>query len=686
MSIGCQALPGTGASGCTQDPSSGLNGPAGVVVSPDGNNVYVIGRLDAAIAWFSRNPSTGALTYESCIANANDPGSSCPGSDQTAVGLDTPYGITVSPDGKNVYVASIGNGGQVAVFDRSTSTGALTQPAGDCISGTGGTGCNVSNADGFNGDAFGVIVSPDGGNVYVAAGGTTADHEGAIVEFSRNQITGDLSQLAVPNDCIGAPSFGAGQSSGCSDNQSSDVDGSEDLAISPDGKYLYANSNHNDSVIELSRNTSTGDLAQVGCVGAQSGCASVTGLPSGSAPLGVAVSPDGANLYVGTSFSGFSVGSAVVAFARNVSTGLVTQLPAPFDCITSLTSGCGQTGATGLFDARRLTVSPDGKNVYVAGQTAQAIAVLSRVLNADLALGVSGAPPNATQGANFTYTYTITNNGPADVADPTFTLAPSSLLSGVSLVPSQGSCAGDTCHLGRIFAGSSATIAVPVTAASTGNATTTAAVQPSSEVSDPNLANNSASSTTTIQSVQPPPGGALGPPVLHKTANAYPVAGKVYVKLPGTNNFIPLSEAKQLPVGTVVDARHGTIELVFAKPGGGTMTGEYWGGEFTFTQAANGHVTITLIGPLGGKYTSRKGPIAIVARGRPGRSLWSNVHGNFTTRGHASSGSARGTEWLTQDYRNGTKITVTRDVVLVTNLKTHKTQHVHAGHSVFIGG
>ncbi len=123
---------------------------------------------------------------------------------------------------------------------------------------------------------------------------------------------------------------------------------------------------------------------------------------------------------------------------------------------------------------------------------------------------------------------------------------------------------------------------------------------------------------------------------------------------------------------------------MFAKKGGGTMTGEYWKGEFTFTQAKNGHVTVTLVGPLGN--TTAHAPIAIVARGRPGRSLWSNCHGNFTTRGHAASGSARGTKWLTQDYANGTRITVTSDVVLVTNLKTHKTQLVQAGHSVFIKG
>ncbi len=81
-------------------------------------------------------------------------------------------------------------------------------------------------------------------------------------------------------------------------------------------------------------------------------------------------------------------------------------------------SGCGQVGAAGLSGARRVAVSPDGKNVYVAGQGSSAVAVLGRSpANADLALSETGAPPSATTGDSFTYTYKVANHGPAAVAE-----------------------------------------------------------------------------------------------------------------------------------------------------------------------------------------------------------------------------------------------------------------------------
>jgi 6-phosphogluconolactonase (cycloisomerase 2 family) len=666
--IGCVASVGVGATNCAQIPDSGLSGPAGVVVSPDGAYVYVIGQFDNAIVTFSRNQSTGALTWLGCIGES---GSSC--ATQTGTGVDNPY--EVAAYGDNVYVSSNGNGGEVAEFTRNASTG-LTENG--CISGSGSSGCGVTTAVGMT-NAIGVAVSPDGDNVYVEAGGTSPGPSGGdVAEFSRDPSTGELTQLASPNNCVG------GTSSGCGNTGGTAIDGTEDMALSPDGRFAYVNSSTNGSVVELSRNTSTGALSQIGCVTTNSsGCATnnVTGLVE---PLGVAVSPDGANLYA----SGAAT-NAELAFARNPSTGLLTQLSSPFNCITKYPSGigCGEVGAPGLQGARRVAVSPDGKNVYVAGQGSNALVELSRSpADADLALSVSGAPATIAPGGSFAYTYTVTDNGPASVTDPVVRIALSSLLTGSSAVPSQGSCSGDTCSLGPMDGGTSATIQVPVTAASIGTATTTASV--SSELTDPNTANNSVSSATTVKAPASTTtsSNALSAPKLHKTADAYAVSGKVYVKLPGSKKFIPLSQAKTLPIGTVIDARHGTVELVFAKPGGGTMEGQYWQGEFTFAQAKNGNVTVTLVGGdlAACKRTSKRhAPVAIAAGGR-GRSLWSHVKGRFTTKGRAASGSVRGTEWLTQDTCAGTRISVTIDKVLVTNLKTHKTHLIHAGHSIFI--
>ncbi len=74
----------------------------------------------------------------------------------------------------------------------------------------------------------------------------------------------------------------------------------------------------------------------------------------------------------------------------------------------------------------------------------------------------------------------------------------------------------------------------------------------------------------------------------------------------------------------------------------------------------------------------------MIAKRKPQRQLFANAHGSYTTQGGSASGTVRGTEWLTQDFCDGTGITVFRDVVLVTNLRTHKSVKVKAGHSVFV--
>ncbi len=284
--------------GCTTVSNSGLNGAAAAVVSPDGKNVYMIGQGDNAVVSLARDPTTGALTWLSCIGQ---PPTGCGNS--SGKGLGTPYGITISPDGKNVYVSSDSDQA-VAEFDRDPSTGELTQKAApnNCISGTAGSGCGVINATGMA-NTIGIAISPDGNNVYIEAGGTLGG--GDIAEFSRNPATGSLAQLPAPNDTI----IGS-------------INGTEDMALSPDGRFTYVNSFANNAVVELSRDSSTGALTQIGCVTADvSGCA-VTGATGISGSLGVAVSPDGANLYV----SGAGTGSEA-AFARDPATGLLLSSP-----------------------------------------------------------------------------------------------------------------------------------------------------------------------------------------------------------------------------------------------------------------------------------------------------------------------------------------------------------------------
>src|ERR1700722_3617496 len=169
-----------GPSGCLVDRSQArsrctrvraLGGPApflgshALAISPDGRNVYVASSRSHAIAVFTRNSHTGALSQRSgtagCVALAGASGCA------RAVGLAVPNSLVVSPDGRNVYATSVGSN-TVISFRRNPSTGALTQLVGGagCIADAARSGCVTGRAiDGP--DA--ITISPDGESVYVAA-------------------------------------------------------------------------------------------------------------------------------------------------------------------------------------------------------------------------------------------------------------------------------------------------------------------------------------------------------------------------------------------------------------------------------------------------------------------------------------------------------------------------------------
>ena len=91
--------------------SNGLAGVTLFTISPDQKHLYAPGEFDDALALFSRESLTGLLSFQGALFN------SLPAIE----GLNGAEGVVVSPDGKNIYVGS-NAGHQLAVFGREPDT------------------------------------------------------------------------------------------------------------------------------------------------------------------------------------------------------------------------------------------------------------------------------------------------------------------------------------------------------------------------------------------------------------------------------------------------------------------------------------------------------------------------------------------------------------------------------------
>jgi hypothetical protein len=195
-----------------------------------------------------------------------------------------------------------------------------------------------------------------------------------------------------------------------------------------------------------------------------------------------------------------------------------------------------------------------------------------------------------------------------------------------------------------------------------------------------------------IVNVQTAPGITEPAPVFGKTAAVTAVSGSVLIKEPHSYSR-PLNASARVPMGSVLDTTHGTVQLSTAKsPGGEIQAGRFHSGIFKVTQptgksAANlpeGLTVLTLIGPPPAgcrqRTNSRPAPAESSAKRSKSR-LWGDAHGDFQTGGHYATVTVRGTRWLTEDSCAGTFVKVARGTVQVNDLINHRTVSVTAGHS-----
>jgi DNA-binding beta-propeller fold protein YncE len=116
-----------------------------------------------------------------------------------------------------------------------------------------------------------------------------------------------------------------------------------------------------------------GKLTQLGCVsetGSGGACADGKALDGASS---VKVSGDGKNVYLASITS-----DAVAAFSRNTTTGELAQLGGTTGCTSETGSGGDCADGKALDGADGLAISPDGYSLYAAAFDSDAVAAFRR--------------------------------------------------------------------------------------------------------------------------------------------------------------------------------------------------------------------------------------------------------------------------------------------------------------------
>jgi hypothetical protein len=158
------------------------------------------------------------------------------------------------------------------------------------------------------------------------------------------------------------------------------------------------------------------------------------------------------------------------------------------------------------------------------------------------------------------------------------------------------------------------------------------------------------------------------------------LAGEVGVREPGEQGFVPLKGERQIPVGSLLDTRQGSVRLTgAAATPGSTQSGDFAAGMFQVLESRtcdanefDGFFVLSLRGSGFANCGGSAGPTVI-------RRLQADAKGRFRTRGRYSAATVRGTQWDTIDRCDGTLTRVRRGTVAVRDFCRDRKVRVDAG-------
>ncbi|NTW02618.1 MAG: beta-propeller fold lactonase family protein, partial [Oscillochloris sp.] len=309
-----------------------------------------IGQRSATLIMQTNDPNQTSVSFALSCTGKPAPQKIFEETGTTVATTSGPYGVTLDPQGAQVYMTTDGAGAidRYLRDDNGYPTSGVNYVDG-ALGGSNLAGSRMS------------LVSPDGKFVY-----TTAMIDDAINVFTRNLADGTLTyQESVKFGdtygvlCLPAP---------CSLPTVKGLNGAYVMALSPDGQYMYVSGISSNSITILSRNPDTGSLKhQILGFTRPSVVQEYQDNTNLSGAYGIAISPDGKHLYA----TGYSSDTLVV-FTRKTDGSLDTT-PAKITVYKASDSGLG--GLNGVF---RVTVSPDGRFVYSASYDGDSVMAFQR--------------------------------------------------------------------------------------------------------------------------------------------------------------------------------------------------------------------------------------------------------------------------------------------------------------------
>jgi len=333
-------------------------------------------------------------------------------------------------------------------------------------------------------------------------------------------------------------------------------------------------------------------------------------------------------------------GTATLGGTLNVSL-LSGFVPATGNSFTILTCAATTACINGTFATTNLPTLPAGSAWNVSYNANSVVLSVGAPTGADVAVTKTASLATTHLGAGpFTYTVTVTNNGPSQATGITLNdVLPAGVQLFATPTPSQGTCTGSTtvsCALGTLANGASATVSIQVQPVAVGSSVNTATV--TANETDPNPGNNSSSVTVQIlatadlalqKSALPNP-VAVGSNLtytLNVTNNGPSTATGVTLTdpLPAATTFVNVTPTQgtctgsttvTCNLGTLVNAATATVRIIVtaSAPGTSTNTATVTLNEFdpnTANNTASATVTATSSADLALTKTASPSPVGI---------------------------------------------------------------------------